>query len=144
MSVHSNKVCMFVFDSFCELVDQFIYVGTIISSTESYVNRYIDSLLLTGCQIFPSSNHVSTTVWLNCLEKKLDQNYTKIMEITAYKTAVVWPFISHLANHPRKARHAGHDWWSKDQLISIVLLWTSLHGHTSVGRSTQTYIHQFF
>ena len=33
-------------------------------------------------------------------------------------------------------------WWSKDELMSNIFLWTPTHGHTSVGRSAKTYIHQ--
>ena len=38
--------------------------------------------------------------------------------------------------------HAGYGWWSKDDVISDILLWTPIYGHTSVGQPTKTYIHQ--
>ena len=43
----------------------------------------------------------------------------------------------------RQTRHAGHCWWSKDELISDILLWTSSHRHASVGRPARTYLQQF-
>ena len=36
----------------------------------------------------------------------------------------------------------GHCWWSKDELISNILLWTTTHGHTSVDQPAKTYIRQ--
>ena len=42
----------------------------------------------------------------------------------------------------RRARHAGHCWRSRDELIRDVLLWTPTHGHAKVGRSARTYIQQ--
>ena len=42
----------------------------------------------------------------------------------------------------RRARHAGHCWRSRDELISDVLLWTPTHGRAKAGRPARTYIHQ--
>ena len=39
----------------------------------------------------------------------------------------------------RWSRHTGYFWWSKGDLISIILLWTSAHGHMSVGRWAKVY-----
>ena len=36
----------------------------------------------------------------------------------------------------------GHCWRSLDKLISNVLLWTPMHGLTSVGWPARTYVHQ--
>ena len=44
--------------------------------------------------------------------------------------------------HVRRARHAGHCWRSKDELISDVLLWTPTYGQAKVGRPARTYIQQ--
>ena len=40
----------------------------------------------------------------------------------------------------RRARHAGHCWRIKSELISDVLLWTPSHGRVSVGWPARTYI----
>ena len=42
----------------------------------------------------------------------------------------------------RRARHAGHCWRSRDELISEVLLWTPTHGRAKAGRPARTYIQQ--
>ena len=80
------------------------------------------------------------------LEKKLDVNDTrmrhavlkKIQEATPHKTAVVLLLTSHLKNHPSKTNKTC--WRRKDELISNVLRWTTIHGHTSVGRLTRIYL----
>ena len=40
----------------------------------------------------------------------------------------------------RRARHAGHCWGSRDELIRDVLLWTPAHGRAKAGRPARTYI----
>ena len=42
----------------------------------------------------------------------------------------------------RRARHAGHCWRSKDELVSDLLLWTSTYGQAKAGRPARTYIQQ--
>ena len=42
----------------------------------------------------------------------------------------------------RLTSHAGHCWRSKNELISNVFLWTSLHGRAKVGGPIRTYIQQ--
>ena len=42
----------------------------------------------------------------------------------------------------RRARHAGHCWRSKDELISDVLLWTPTYGRAKAGRPARTCIQQ--
>ena len=44
--------------------------------------------------------------------------------------------------HVRRARHAGHSWRSKDELVSDVLLWTPTYGQAKAGRPARTYIQQ--
>ena len=44
----------------------------------------------------------------------------------------------------RRARHAGHYWRSKDELVSDVLLWTPTYGQAKAGRPARTYIQQLF
>ena len=41
-----------------------------------------------------------------------------------------------------RARHAGHCWRSRDELISDVLLWTPTYGRAKAGRPARTYIQQ--
>ena len=42
----------------------------------------------------------------------------------------------------RRARHAGHCWRSKDELVSDVLLWTPTYGQAKAGWPARTYIQQ--
>ena len=42
----------------------------------------------------------------------------------------------------RRARHAGHCWRSRDELIRDVLLWTPTHRRAKAGRPARTYIQQ--
>ena len=42
----------------------------------------------------------------------------------------------------RRARHAGHCWRSRDELIRDVLLWIPTHGRAKAGRPARTYIQQ--
>ena len=42
----------------------------------------------------------------------------------------------------RRARHAGHCWRSKDELVSDVLLWTLTYGQAKAGGPAWTYIQQ--
>ena len=42
----------------------------------------------------------------------------------------------------RWARHAGHCWRSRDELVSDVLLWTLTYGQAKAGRPARTYIQQ--
>ena len=42
----------------------------------------------------------------------------------------------------RRARHAGHCWRSRDELISDVLLWTPTYGRAKARRPARTYILQ--
>ena len=43
----------------------------------------------------------------------------------------------------RWTRQDGHCWWSKDKLITKILLWTPTNGHTSVDQPVKNYIDQF-
>ena len=42
----------------------------------------------------------------------------------------------------RRTRHAGHCWWSRDELIRDILLRAPSHGRAKAGRSAKTYIQQ--
>ena len=85
------------------------------------------------------------------LEKKLDENYTRMLHAILDKPWRRHPTKQQLYGHlfpisqiiwVRRTRHARHCWRSKDELISDIPLWTSTHGHTSVVWQAKTYIHQ--
>ena len=75
------------------------------------------------------------------LEKKLDDNYTRILRAILNKS---WhQLYSHLPPitktfQVKQTRHTGHCWRSRDELISDVLLWTPTYGRAKAGRPART------
>ena len=142
-----------------KIVDKFTYLGGSVSSTEKDINtrlmkawRAIDrqsiiwksdltdkmkhsffqaavvSILLHGC---------TTWTLTKRLEKKLDGNYTRILQAILNKSWRQHPTRHQLHGHlppimktiqVRRTSHAGHCWRSRDELISDVLLWTPTYG----------------
>ena len=108
----------------------------------SFFQAVVVSILLYGC-----------TTWrlTKRLEKKLDGNYTRMLPAILNKSWRQHPTRHQLYGHfppitktiqVRRTRHAGHCWRSKDELVSDVLLWTSIYGQTKAGRPARTYIRQ--
>ena len=84
------------------------------------------------------------------VEKRLDGNYTGMLCAILKDPWKRNPTKQQLYGHQppitqtiqiRRTRHADHCRRNKDALISDVLLRNPKHGHTSVGRTTMTYIH---
>ena len=69
------------------------------------------------------------------MEKKLDVNYTR-MQLYSY----IPPIMKTIKI--RQARHAGHCWRSRDELVCDVLLWTPSCRQSKAGCPVQTYISQ--
>ena len=100
------------------------------------------SILLYGC---------TTWTLTKRLERKLDGNYIRMMRAVLNKS-----WRQHRTRHQlyrhlppitktiqvRRTGHGGHCWRSKDELISVVLLWTPTYGCAKAGRPARTYIHQ--
>ena len=85
------------------------------------------------------------------LEKKLDGNYTRMLRAILIKSWRQHPTKNQLYGHQppitktiqvRRARHAGHCWRNRDELISDVLLWTHTYGRAKVGRPAGTFKQQ--
>ena len=87
------------------------------------------------------------------MEKKLDDNYTRMLRAILNKSWSQHPTKQQLYGHLppitktktikiRRTRRAGHCWRSRDEFISDVLLWTPSHGRTEAGRPARTYIQQ--
>ena len=85
------------------------------------------------------------------LEKKLDGNYTRMLQAILNKSWWQHPTRHQLYGHLLPitktiqaiwTRHAGHCWRSKDELISDVLLWTPTYGRAKAGWPAKTYIQQ--
>ena len=154
-----------------KLVDKFTYLGSSVSSTEKDINKRLTkawtaidrlsiiwkseltdktkrsffqvaivSILLYGC---------TTWTLTKQLEKKLDGNYTRMLQAILNKSRRQHPTRNQLYGHlppitktiqVRRTRHAGHYWRSRDELISDVLLWTPTCGQAKAGRPARTYI----
>ena len=106
----------------------------------SFFQAAVVSILLYGC---------TTWTLTKRLEKKLDGNYTRMLRAILNKSWRQHPTRHQLYGHlppitktiqVRQARHAGHCWRSKDELISDVLLWTPTCGRAKAGRPARTYI----
>ena len=77
------------------------------------------------------------------LHKNLASNIEQVLAATPHKAPTTRPPASHHETiQVRRARHAGHCWWSRDELISDVLLWTPTYGRAKAGRPARTYIQQ--
>ena len=108
----------------------------------SFFQVAVVSILLYGCTI------LTLTKWL---EKKLDGNYTRMLRVILNKSWRQHPTRHQLYGHlppitktiqVRRARHAGHCWRSRDELISDVLRWTPTYGRAKAGRPARTCIQQ--
>ena len=81
----------------------------------------------------------------------IEGNYTRMLRAILNKSWRQHPTRRQLYGHllpitktiqVRRARHAGHCWRSKDELVSDVLLWTPTYGQAKAGRPARTYIQQ--
>ena len=151
-----------------ELVDKFTYLGSSVSSTEKDIDTRLTkawtaidklttirksnltdkmkrcffqaavvSILLYGC---------TTWTLTKRLEKKLDGNYA-ILNKSWRQHPTKHQLYGHLPPitktiQVRRTRHAGHCWRSRDELISVILLWTPTYGRAKAGRPARTYILQ--
>ena len=108
----------------------------------SFFQAAVVLILLYGCTTWMLTKH---------MEKKLDGNYTRMLQAILNKS-----WRQHLTKHQlhghlpsitktinvRRTRHAGHYWRSKDELISDILPWTPSHGRAKAGRPARTNIQQ--
>ena len=99
-------------------------------------------ILLYGC---------TTWTLTKRMEKKLERNYTRILQAILNRSWRQHPTKQQLYCHlqpitktiqVRRTRHAGQCWRSKDELISDVLPWTLSYGWTKARRPARTYIQQ--
>ena len=137
------------------LMDQFTYLGSNISSTESNVNIRIGKVRVYYWEVIDHTEIRSpewkkteifsklsvllygytTRILTKLLEKKLCENY-------ANPTAAVRSLVSHLTNHVSWTTHVSHVWKNWEELIDDLLLWTPSYGHSNVGLVAKTYDHQ--
>ena len=102
----------------------------------------IDSILLYGC---------TTWTLTKCIEKKLDGNCTRILGAILNKSwkqhLTKQQLYGHLPPISKTIQiwwtwHVGHSWRSKDEPISDILQWTSVHRHATVDQPTRTKVQQ--
>ena len=108
-------------------------------------------------EVFPSSGRIYTAIWMltKCMEKNLmaitqeycEQYWTRPEYNTWIQHLTKQQLYGHLqpitkAIKVRRTKHAGNCWWSKDELISDILLWIPFNGRANVGRPARTYIQQ--
>ena len=83
------------------------------------------------------------------MEKKLDGNYTRMLQAILNKSWRQHPTKQQLYSHlppitktiqGRQTRHTGHLWRSRDEVISDLLLWTPSHGWAKGGQPARTCI----
>ena len=108
----------------------------------SFFQAVAVSILMNGC---------TTWTLTKRQEKKLDDNYTRMLRAISNKSWRQHPTRHQLYGHlppitktiqVRRTRHAGHCWRSRDELISDVLRWTPTYGWAKAGRPARTYIQQ--
>ena len=107
-----------------------------------FFQAVVVSILLYGC---------TTWTLTKRMEKKLDGNYTRMLQAMLDKSWRRHPTKQSLYCHlllitktiqVRWTRYTGHCWRSRDELISNLLLWTSLHRRAKAWRPARTYIQQ--
>ena len=110
----------------------------------SFFQAAIVSILLYGC---------TTWTLTKCMEKKLDGNYTRMLQAILNKSWRQHPTKQQLYGHllpftktiqVRRNRHSGHCWRSRDELIIDILRWTPSHGRPKARRTARTYIQQLW
>ena len=108
----------------------------------SFFQAAVVSILLYGC---------TTWTLTKRLEKKLDGNYTRMLQAILNKSWQQHPTRQQLYSHlppitktiqVRRTRHAGHCWRGRDKLISDILRWTPTYGWAKAGQPARTYIQQ--
>ena len=154
-----------------KLVDKFTYLVGSVSSTETDIDMRLakawtvmDRLLVIWKsdltdkmkRCFFQAAVVSIlqygcTTWTitKCMEKKLDDNYTRMLRAILNKSWRHHPTKQQLYGHRppvtktikiRRTRHARHCWISRNELISDVPQRTPSHGRAKAGRPAWTYI----
>ena len=171
MSMHTKlNICALIkqaIDGSLKLVDKFTYLGSSVSSNEkdidtrltkawtvidklsiiwksdltdkikrSFFQAAIVSILLYGCTTWTLTKRLKT---------KLDGNYTRMLRAILNKSWGQHPTKHQLYGHLpfiTKTIHAGYCWWSRDELIRVLFLWTPTYDRAKAERPARTYIQQ--
>ena len=143
MSVHLSV-------SHCPFVSQNVFVSVCFSTCLSQSDDYIvKKLRVFVCRCFCLLYTYGCTAWtlIKRWKKKLDGNYTRMLRAILNKSWRQHPTRHELYGHlppvtktiqVRRARHAGHCWRSKDELISDEFVRTPTYGQALAGRPART------
>ena len=84
------------------------------------------------------------TTWMltKWLVKKLDGNYTRMLQAILNRSWRQHPTKQQLYGHLPPIMKTIHCWRSREELISDVLLWTPSHGRAKARRPARAYIQQ--
>ena len=158
-----------------KLVNKFTYLVSSVPSTKTDINTQlakawtaIDRLSVIWksdltdkikCSFFQAAvvskllyGHTTWTL-TKCLEKKIDGNYTRMLQPILNKSwrqhstkQQLYGYLSPITKtiQVRWTRHAGHYWRSEDELISDIILSTPSHGRAKAGRPARTYTQQLY
>ena len=119
-----------------------VWFGLVNLIKRSFFQAAVISISLYGC---------TTWTLTKRLEKKLDGNYTRMLQVILNKSWRQHPTRHQLYSHLPPitktiqviwTRHAGHCWRNRDELISDVLLWTPTYGRAKAEWPARTYIQQ--
>ena len=97
-----------------KLVDKSTYLGSSVSPTETDINTLL-------ARTWTAIDRLSV-IWKSDLTDKI-KPFTKTIQV-------------------RRTRHTGNCWRSRDEFISDIHLWNSLHGRAKAGRPARNYIRQ--
>ena len=101
-----------------------------------FFQAVVVSVPLHGCTIRTLMTH---------LERKLDRNHMRMLHAVLNKSSKQHTTKQQLYGHLHpisqtiQARHVGHCWGSKDELIIDVFLYTPTHELTSFGQTPKIY-----
>ena len=119
-----------------------IWKSDLTDKMKQFFQAAVVSILLYGC---------TTWALTKRMEKKLDGNYTRMLQAILNKSWWQHPTKLQLYGHlppitktiqVRRTRHAEHCWKNRGELISDVLLWNPTYGRAKAGWPARTYIQQ--
>ena len=122
-------------------VDKFTYLGNSISSIETEINTRLEKEWTTINRLLVIWKSDLNDTLTKRMEKKLDRNYTRMLQAVLNKSTRQYStqqqLYGHLPSIPktieiRQTRNERHCWRSKDELISDVIQRTPSHGRAKI------------
>ena len=101
-----------------------------------FFQTVVVSILLYGCTTCILMKHTAKKARWE-LHKNAMCCFKQILEAAPHKIAAVWSLTWMVYKIGGKKNKTCWDKWSKDKLISYVLLWIPTHGYTGVGQQAR-------